>query len=62
LGMGGCRKDGAVVVLEDFEPFGDIGGILLACFLMQFEVGAQEGGATRGNEFLRVIGTVSAIA
>ena len=57
--MGGCCEDGAVVVLEDFEPCGDIGGVVLARFLMQFEIGAQESGAKLGNEFLAAVAFVA---
>ena len=61
LGMGGCRENGAVVVLEDFQPCRDIGGVLFARLLMQFEIGAQESGAKLGNKFLAAV-TFVAIA
>ena len=53
--MGGCRKNGAVVVLEDFQPCRDIGGIVLPRFLVQFEVGAQESRSKFRNEFLAAV-------
>ena len=53
--MGRCSEDGAVVVLENFEPCCDIGGVVLAGFLMQFKVGAQESRAQLGNEFLTAV-------
>ena len=59
--MGGCRENSAVVVLEDFQPRRDIGGVVFARFLMQFEVGAQESGAKLGNKFLTAV-TFIAIA
>ena len=55
LGMRGSRKNGAVVVLEDFEPCCDIGGVVLPRFLVQFEIGAQESRSQLGNEFLAAV-------
>jgi hypothetical protein len=34
-------------MLEDFEPVGDIGGVFLARFLVQVEVGADKCAAVR---------------
>jgi hypothetical protein len=34
-------------MLEDFQPGGDIGGVFLARFLMQVEVGADKSAAVR---------------
>ena len=47
LCMGGRGEDGAGIVLEDFQPVGDIGGVFLARFLVQVEVGADKGAAVR---------------
>jgi hypothetical protein len=44
LGMGGCGENVGVVVLENVQPCRDTGGVVLAQFLVQFEVGA----VTRG--------------
>jgi hypothetical protein len=40
--MGSCRKDGAVIVLENFQPRRNIGSVFLPRFLLQFEIGTQE--------------------
>jgi len=45
LSMSGCREDGAVVVLEDFEPSREICGVFFPWLLVQF------GGAECGAEF-----------
>jgi hypothetical protein len=48
--MSGCRKDGAVVILENFQPSRDICGVFLPRLLVQFEIGAQESRSQLGNE------------
>lgn len=45
LRMRGRGEDRAVIVLQNFKPVRDIGGVVFARLLMQFEVGAQESGA-----------------
>ena len=55
LGMGGCRENGAIVVLEDFQPYSDIGGVVFARLLVQFEIGTQESRSQLGNEFFAAI-------
>ena len=52
LRVGGGGEDGAVVVLQNFQPVGDIGGVILARLKRQFEIGAEESGAQFGDEFL----------
>ena len=42
LGISGCRKDGAVVILENLQPSREIGGVFFPQLLVQFEVGTQE--------------------
>ena len=55
LGMGGCRENGAVVVLENFQPSRDIGGVFFPRLLMQFEIGTQESRAKLGNKFFAAV-------
>jgi hypothetical protein len=43
--MHGCGKDRALVVTQRFEPGRDKGGVIVADFGGDFEVGAQEGAA-----------------
>ena len=47
LGVRGRGEDGAGILLQDFQPVGDIGGVFLARFLVQVEVGANKGAAVR---------------
>ena len=44
LGMRGCRKNCAVVSLENLQPGAEIGSVLFPRFLVQFEVSAQKHG------------------
>src|SRR5580693_983950 len=53
--MRGCRKNGAVVVPEDFQPCRDIGGTVLARFQVEFEVSAQESRSKFRDEFLAAV-------
>jgi len=55
LGMSGCRKDGALVILEDFQPRRDIGGVFFARLLVKFEIGTQERRSQLGNEFFAAV-------
>jgi len=55
LSVGGCREYDAVVVLQNFEPCRDIGGVVVVRFLVQFEIGAQKGGVQLGNKLLAAI-------
>src|ERR1039458_7303017 len=58
LSVRGRGEDGAGIVLEDFNPVGDIGGVFLARFLVQVKVGADKGaaqfGASRQRSQLRL--------
>ena len=48
----GCgAEDGAFVILEDSQPVGDIGRVILAGRKSQLQIGAQEGGSQLGYEF-----------
>ena len=40
LRMRGGGEDGASVVLQNFKPICDVGGVVLARLLVQFEIGA----------------------
>ena len=51
LGMGGCLKDGSFVVLENFEPVAQIGGVVVARFRGNAEVAAEERGTNLGDQF-----------
>jgi hypothetical protein len=42
LRMAGGREDRAAVMLEDFEPGGDVRSVFLARLKSDFEIGAQE--------------------
>jgi hypothetical protein len=55
LGMCGSRENGAIIVLEDFEPIRNIGGVVFARLLMQFKIGAQKSGAKLGNKFFAAV-------
>ena len=48
--MGGCGKDGAVVILENFQPSRDIGGVFFPRLLVQFEIATQESRSQLCNE------------
>src|SRR6266705_5407928 len=45
LRVRGGGENRAVVVLQNFQPIRDVGGVIFAGFERQFEVGAQERGA-----------------
>jgi len=53
--MSGCRKYGPVVILENFQPSRDIGGVFFARLLVKFEIGAQESRSQLGNEFFAAV-------
>ena len=61
LGVGGSGKDSALVILQDFQPGGDIGGMVFAILEVQAEIGTKEGRAQFGNKFFLCI-TFVAIA
>jgi hypothetical protein len=52
LSVCGSREDGALVVSDDLDPFGDIGRVILARLLVQFQIGAKKSGANLGDRFL----------
>jgi hypothetical protein len=45
-------EDGALVVLQDFQPGGDVAGVILARFGCDAEVDAQEGRSELGDQLL----------
>jgi hypothetical protein len=51
LGVGGCLKNGSLVVLENLEPVAQVGGVVVAGLWGNAEVAAEEGGPYFGNEF-----------
>lgn len=57
--MGRGRKDGAFVVLEDLEPVAEIRGVVVADVGRDAEVGAEEGRAKFGDQFLARIAFVA---
>jgi hypothetical protein len=42
LRVGGGGEDRAVVVLQDLQPRGDVGGVIVPDLRGEFEIGAQE--------------------
>lgn len=42
LRVGSRREDGAIIVLQDFQPVGDVGAMVLAGLQHDAEIGAQE--------------------
>lgn len=46
------RENGALVVSDDLDPFGDIGRVILARLLVEFQIDAKESGASLGDQFL----------
>src|SRR5258708_27271820 len=59
LGMRSCRKDGTVVILENFQPRRDICGVFLSRLLVQFEIGTQEGRSQLGYEFFAAVAFIA---
>ena len=59
LGMGGGGEDRAALVLQNFQPRGEVGGVVVADLRGEFEIGAQESGAQLGDEFLAGIAFVA---
>ncbi len=59
LRMGSGLEDRAVVVLENLEPSGYVGRVILLDFRSEFEVGASEGGSQFGDEFLAGVTFIS---
>lgn len=51
LGMGGGVEDRPLVVLQDGQPVGDIGSVVLPQLQRQLQVGTEERRAELGNEF-----------
>ena len=51
LCVAGGGEDGAVVGLEDVQPVGDVGGVVLTRLKRQIKIGTEERGAELGHEF-----------
>ena len=49
--MAGGGEDRAVVGLEDVQPVGDVGSVVLTRLKRQIEIGTEERGAELGHEF-----------
>jgi hypothetical protein len=52
LRMRGRGEDQALVVAQGFQPMADIGGVILANFRRDPEIGAKESGTELGDQFL----------
>jgi hypothetical protein len=59
LRVGGCRENGAFVLLQDFQPVPEIGGVIVADFRRNAEVGAKESGSKLRYQFLAGITVVA---
>jgi len=56
----GCGlNDGALVVLEDFEPGGDVRRVVVSNFRRQLQFGAEESGPQLGYQLLPGIAFVA---
>lgn len=51
--MGSRREDGGVIVLQDFQPVGDVGTVVLAGLQHDDEIGAQERRAQFGTSTMK---------
>lgn len=49
--MGGGLEDEARIIFQNFQPVGDVRGVLLAGFARQFQMGTQERSSELGDEF-----------
>ena len=47
--MSGSRKNRTIVILENLQPSSDIGGVVFARLLVQFEIRTEESGAQFGS-------------
>src|SRR5260370_10666240 len=59
LRVRGGGENRPAVVLQDFQPVGDIGGVVFAGLQRQFKVGTQEGCAQFGDQFFLGIGVAA---
>jgi hypothetical protein len=51
LRVAGRAEDRAVVCLENVQPVGDVGGVVLARLKRQIKIGTEKRGAEFGHEF-----------
>ena len=59
LGIGRRPKDGLLVGLQDVEPVGKVLGMVRPWLVGYLKIGAQEGRAEFGNQFLEGVGVVA---
>ncbi len=59
LRVGGGLEDEPLVILQNGEPGGDVGGVIIADLGRQFQIGAQERRSQFRDEFLVGIGFVA---
>ena len=51
LGVGGCLKDGALVILENLKPVVQVSGVVVAGFRGDAEVAAEKRGPDLRDQF-----------
>src|SRR5208282_2798176 len=51
LSVAGGSEDRTVIVLQNFQPIGDIGGVVFTWFKCEVKVGTDEGRSEFGHEF-----------
>ena len=59
LAIGRGREDEALVVGQHLQPVVDIGGVVWPGSQLEIEVGAQEGSAQLGDQFLAGIAVIA---
>src|SRR5258708_656849 len=59
LRVRGGGENRAGVVLQNFQPVGDIGGVIFAGLQRQFKIGAQKSCAQFGDQFFLCIGVAA---
>ena len=59
LRVGRRREDRPLVLSQDLEPRGDIGGMVLACLRRDAEISAEKRRADFGHEFLHGIARIA---
>jgi hypothetical protein len=51
LSVGGCLKDGAIILLKHSEPMAEVSRVVVAGFRRDAEVATEEGGSDFGDQF-----------
>jgi hypothetical protein len=54
-----CARLSSIVILENFQPSRDIGGVFFARLLLKFEIGTQESRSQLGNELLAAVAFIA---